>query len=677
MLLFIFIISIPINNPEIKIAGYVRDKETGLPLPYASVFIEETIYGVSTDENGYYSIKSVPQSKYMLRACMIGFNSESKQIDVRVDKTVRMDFYLTPSPINMEEILVTAKPPDYIVITRDDIEKANKEDISDILASIPGVFIKNAGNTKYVSIRGSDPNKVLILIDGVVVGGAGRTFDISSIPKDFVERIEVIKGGSIVYQTEAIGGVINIMTDRGRKNTKFRVSFGSFDSQSYTISYNPFLSIKYSKTGDFIYVDKSGDYNKRNNSSSSSQSLLINIPHTDKNFSGSLKLLYYDRDNRLPGAIEQQTPDAVSNETSFLFQADISLLFITSKTYISGDIFNYKDLSSWSMINTNYNNTNYGQILKGEHRLAQNTLSYGCSYTRILSNKKDRLRPLYNLINERKRSSLWLNNAFKFGSNIRGIVTCGMRYDMVENFKPIITPRLGIALSRGEGCIVGLYGNWGKTYRVPSFHELFWVPDIFAMGNPDLVPEKGTNSDVGLNISIPFFGMLTSDITFFYTDIRDIIIWRRTLYDRYTPQNVSRARIYGREERLSWENNYICFEINHTYLNALNLDKEYYGKRLIYRPEHTINVKAGIRFAPGYSNIEWRWVDRRAIREANTKWLSPYNVVDLNAGLNVDIIGKAGELKIEITNLTNKSYEIIERYPMPERSWAISIAITI
>ncbi len=678
MFLLLCILSILPNDPDVKVKGYVRDRETGLPLPNACLCIEESGYLTYTDEVGRYAIMDIQPSKYLLSVSLMGFEKKSKQVDVEIDKTARVDFYLAPSPIPMEEILVNARAPDYFVVERDYIEESNQEDLGGILSSLPGVFIRETGGSKFITIRGCDPNKVLILMDGILMNElGGRIFDISSIPAEITERIEVIKGGSIIYGMEAIGGIINILTTRKREGPKVKLELGSFGKNYYSIICNPFLSLQYSKTDDFIYKDESGEEHIRENSSSTSYNMLFKIPFKYRDIEASVKIHHSLLKNRLPGALEQTTQDASSTDSRTFLQTDITLPFLTSKTYFTGDLWEYRDPSSWSKINTGFHNISYGQILKSESIWAKGSISYGCSYLYTLLDTEDRIRPQNDMIRERERGSLWCKNTTRFGSQVRGVAIFGLRCDMVENLEPIVTPKMGIALSSGENYIFVIHVNWGKTYRVPSFHELFWVPDIFAMGNPDLLPETGTNLETGFGLSVPFQGIVNADITFFRTDIRNIIVWRRSLYDRYVPQNVSHAIISGIEEKLSWECGHAEFEANHTYLNAKNHGEDYYGNYLVLRPKHTITLRASTRYEPFFLNFEWRWVDKRAIREANTKWLSAYSVIALNLGLNTSILRKNTEIRVEIDNLTNQQYEILERYPMPMRSWSLSIRLSL
>lgn len=675
MVWLIYILPLFLSEPEIKVSGYVRNKETGLSLTPASVFLEETGYGTYTDESGHYSLRGIPEGKYILTARMIGFETIKKEIEVKMDKTERVNFYLIPYPIEMKEVLVCAHPSNITIITREDIEKANQDNIGGILNFLPGISVRSTGTSELVSIRGCEPNKVKVLLDGVPVNTEGKgTVDISAIPKDAVERIEIVKGGSILHGEDAIGGVINIVTiKRGKRRAGIKA--GSFATRGYGIAFFPFFSLQYFKRDDFIYKDGASLNTRRENSSFSLYNLFCKIPRNLGRLNTVIEFFYCARERGMPGAVEQPTPGATSREKKAVFQCEMTFSNITSKTYLTGDGWWYVDTLSWAKMDTYHRNIAYGQMLTGRWNWRSNNISYGCSYRKATLLVDDRIRPKGSLNRKRDEGSLWFKNEMRYGSYTRGTFTSCVKYKVVSGMSPLTTPKIGVAVSRGERYISGFFINWGKSCRIPNFHELFWVPDVFAVGNPDLLAERATNLEYGFNISLPFHGTLRGDITVFKTDILDVIIWRRRLYDRYSPENVSYVRVCGREEGLSWEGSHLECEINHTYLDARNYDEEYYGNWLVLKPKHRVVIKVGLRFERFYTNLEWRWVDKRYIREANTKWLPPYCVIDVNAGMKVNLFEKEVEIRIESCNLGDENYEILERYPMPKRSWTVSLDV--
>jgi vitamin B12 transporter len=136
-----------------------------------------------------------------------------------------------------------------ITITRQEIEKAGSRDLSQLITELGGVFINgytsNGGKEKNIYLRGGKAEHTLITIDGVPVydaSGIGSNFDIRNIPIDNVERIEILKGSqSTLYGSDAVAGVINIITKKGG-DKPFAINgtahYGSFQTYRTNIGIN-------------------------------------------------------------------------------------------------------------------------------------------------------------------------------------------------------------------------------------------------------------------------------------------------------------------------------------------------------------------------------------------------------------------------------------------------------
>ncbi|MDP3937577.1 MAG: TonB-dependent receptor [Deltaproteobacteria bacterium] len=124
------------------------------------------------------------------------------------------------------------------IISREDIDRRNAQTVTEMLRDVPGVTIQRSGGSpgtfSQVRIRGSNDNQVTVLVDGARVNDLfrGGGFDFGLMPTDNVERIEVVRGGaSALYGSDAIGGVINIITRRGEGEPRLML-FSEGGSQS-------------------------------------------------------------------------------------------------------------------------------------------------------------------------------------------------------------------------------------------------------------------------------------------------------------------------------------------------------------------------------------------------------------------------------------------------------------
>ena len=158
-----------------------------------------------------------------------------------------------------------------VTINRQQIEKAGSRDLSQVISELGGVYINgsnnNAGKDKSIYLRGAKVDYTLITIDGIPVydaTGIGSNFDIRYFPVDMVERVEIVKGSQgTLYGSDAIAGVINIITRRGgtgKANLSGVMHYGSYNSLrtnaaisgsvskvDYTVGYSHFETAGFSE----------------------------------------------------------------------------------------------------------------------------------------------------------------------------------------------------------------------------------------------------------------------------------------------------------------------------------------------------------------------------------------------------------------------------------------------
>ena len=147
------------------------------------------------------------------------------------------------------------------VVTREDIERWQAKSVVEIMSRLPGVDIAQSGGlgaTSSTFIRGTESRHVLVLIDGVPLNSAGisNVPDLSQIPTSLIQRIEYIRGPrSALYGSDAIGGVINIITGRDKPGAEISAGVGSKGYQTYDGSFQQvFDKTKVTMAGNYTYT---------------------------------------------------------------------------------------------------------------------------------------------------------------------------------------------------------------------------------------------------------------------------------------------------------------------------------------------------------------------------------------------------------------------------------------
>ncbi len=206
-----------------KIAGAIKDQESGAALPGATVMIKGTGIGTSTDEDGEYFLINVPVGTYTVEVSLIGYQLVKKtKVTVLLDLTTPLDFELKSSPIELEKaITVVAQRP----IIQKDLTSSTDMVIREQLDNLPNavgiqpVILNMAGTVQddvgLLHVRGGRAGTVSYFLDDVsvqdpFVGQAG-----TRISPDALEELSLTTGGFTAEYGEALSGVVSAITKEG------------------------------------------------------------------------------------------------------------------------------------------------------------------------------------------------------------------------------------------------------------------------------------------------------------------------------------------------------------------------------------------------------------------------------------------------------------------------------
>ncbi len=201
-------------------------KADGAPIPYGKAMIRQAQRYVVVDIDGTATLIDVPEGTHLLEVIAPGFNDHSKEITVSKDE--QLTIQLTPTVQSIDEIVIsgtmkevskTASTVNVEVYSPEFFKKNPTPSVYDALQNINGVRPQlncNICNTGDIHINGLEGPYTMFLIDGMpIVSSLSSVYGLSGIPNALVERMEVIKGpASTLYGSEAIGGVINIITKK-------------------------------------------------------------------------------------------------------------------------------------------------------------------------------------------------------------------------------------------------------------------------------------------------------------------------------------------------------------------------------------------------------------------------------------------------------------------------------
>ncbi len=230
------------------ISGKIVSTEKEI-VDFATVYLKGTNYGGTTNEEGIYHLKA-PAGNYTLVVSAIGYKTVEKQVKLIDGQRVKQNITITPQAEELDEVVVISngvsrlKRSAFNAIAVDTKELQNStKNLSDALGKAPGMKLRESGGVgsdMQLMLDGFSGKHVKVFIDGVPQEGVGSSFALNNIPVNFADRIEVYKGVVPVgFGTDAIGGVVNIVTNKKRRNwfLDASYSYGSFNTHKSYVNF--------------------------------------------------------------------------------------------------------------------------------------------------------------------------------------------------------------------------------------------------------------------------------------------------------------------------------------------------------------------------------------------------------------------------------------------------------
>jgi iron complex outermembrane receptor protein len=426
-----------------------------------------------------------------------GFSFQETQEDPKKEKDVK-DEPLHPH----HQIVVTATmtrkavkdcSASVSVVGEADIKATASSNAMNLLNSLPGIFVRKTGDfgRSDVDIRGIGQRgrRIAVLVDGrpEKMGLFGCVVT-HTFPLDNVERIEVVRGpSSVLYGSEAMGGVVNILTHEPRKKTEVALtsSYGSFDTRQLNLRFGQNLKkFKY-----FFTFDKRQSDGHRENSGYSGDSFTGKVIYdvTD-DFEVSLRGKYFAGKKYEAGSIEFPLADFWNDyergAMDFTLKRETDKDEALFKAYRNFGHHQFSD--GWD--SRDY--TNGGILRFTTRRIPNNELTAGIEMRSI--GGKNYSWPTGEW--KKNEIAFFIQNEFVFKKKL--ILSTGIRLNRDSIYGYEMSPHWGIVFQADNK--TRFRGMINKGFRSPQLNELFMYP----AANPDLKPERIWNFEIGLDQKI-------------------------------------------------------------------------------------------------------------------------------------------------------------------------------
>lgn len=611
--------NVPANPPNYIIKGVVMTAN-GEPLAGASIVVEGTNINCGSNSKGEFSLNVQKDKVYKLRVSYLGYTP--RLITVPASGHPPLKIKLQPSETALNELVVTGSryerqlkdvPVITRVISREEIETVNPVDFTTLLEyTLPGIqfYYNTMSQVPEITYQGMDAKAVLFLLDGERISGESgdSNIDYSRFNINDIERIEVVRGAaSTLYDSRAIGGVINIITKKSVRpfTASMHTRYAGKKGQSYSASagvnlhrFSSLTSFGWRKRDSYLVKDEQGKQKEIINPDGSvtksktdpvafniygysimdvSQKLSYNF--SDR-FTGSARISYYTnkrdkydnaryyqryRDLILSGKLKWQFADNQNLDLSYIRDN-----YIKDNVYVDDDERVYGNVNSTIRL--------YYTGMFGKH-----TLSGGVDLLRE-DMKHHFMKDTATV--HMNQYSFCLQNDWQLTDKMNIVV--GVRGDKGGSYRLHFTPKVSV-LYRPLKTIT-LRAGYSQGYRIPNLKELYQEFNMGGMGimmygNKDLKPEEGTQ----ISASVEY-------------DYKGLNLSVSTYHNRY-------------KNKISYEYISPGKSWNMKYVNALNVKTT--------GVEVTANYKLpfGLRFSGGYSYV-YDYDERDGY---NMSWVRPHS----------------------------------------------------
>jgi len=547
------------EKTDINIFGDVKDKN-GEHLPFVNIVVKGSPIGASTNGSGHYMINNIPLGKHVLVVQYMGYKTIEKEIVIERGKHQEINFVLEEAQVALEQMVVTATmkeqslkntPVKVEVITGNFLNKNGACDITECIGMINGVQKTSScsacGNSE-IRINGMEGPNTAILIDGMpIMGALASVYGLSGIPNSIIERIEVIKGpSSTLYGSEAVGGVINVITKKPEKADPFTFStkWTSIGEKHADFSFTPFKKnrkVAALFSGDIYSMENFVDVNKdqitdmpllrprlsvfNKWSFKRKEDRVFTLAakyYHEKRMGGQRSFLgEYDwtRDNAFRGS------DSLYGETVFTDRAEVMgsyqlptkeyiRLDFTSSYHNQNSIYGQTDFQAYQYIS--FANLIWTKLIKRHDLLA------GLSFRNNIYD--DNTAVTKDGADVQYIPGVFVQDEFNWTEKVR--LLGGLRYDYHKHSGNVFSPRFNVMYKPNRTTSIRL--NTGTGYRLvnlfsedhASYHGFRTV-----VVTEDIKPERSYNATLNLNKVIQrgkYMG--TIDVDVFYTHFQNKII---------------------------------------------------------------------------------------------------------------------------------------------------------
>ncbi|WP_394213037.1 TonB-dependent receptor domain-containing protein [Enterovibrio calviensis] len=553
------------------------------------------------------------------------------------------------------------------VLTRTDLEELQAKSLVDALKTLPGVEIgQNGGRGQNASIflRGTNSKHVLVMVDGVRLPRTMMgSVDFNMLPLNSVERIEVVRGsGATVYGSDAIGGVINIITRNDVESKRFGIGAGSngYAQANVGVTTEITESIGLQLAGGFEQTD---GYNVHPSTAEpgtehgfASKNISGRLSYQPaENWESNLIGRWYQNDVEYDGWGSKKhsriESSSIGADTAYQAGKWNTLLRLelgeqSNYDYFDGNTRTNADLTSkirqtYGSVTSRYQAADNIALTAGLDSTWEKYLDGNfIAVDDVIDNPRQNVG-IFALANWNVSESILLEGSIRhdendqFGGNETGLVALGWN----------ITPDYR------------LFTSYGTAFKAPGFDSLYG-----SAGNITLKPEESENVEIGLEGTSYNIGW---SVNGYINTIDNLIVYTGNWPDGRN-ENIEEARIRGVELMANFDVGPIYNQLSLDLKDPKDVSKD---EQLARRAKQVAKWRASVWLGDVLIGTQYIYQSERPDYSGGSM-LDSYSVWDLTAQYDVN---NDVTLSGKVSNIFDKEYETAGDYPAPERAFYVNM----
>jgi outer membrane cobalamin receptor len=694
------------------VRGVVRDSVNN-PIP--DVLISSNLEDARTSTNGSFQItfKENDKNLYFYK---LGYKRESF-IVLNPKKYIRIVLKIQPfkiPPIHIwdrySSSSITTTNENRTFLVRDN----PTSNIAGFLAHQGNFLVQGTsltGEKQTLSLLGFKSRHVAVSLDGIPLNVTGEDFDLSTIPLESVESVELLQSNtSSLVGSGGMGGMLNIHTKQfginGKSSFESMFSGGSLGYQKESLrglmtSSRLQAMVYYSNQkadNNFLYSTQTSSGTdtslKRAFNRKYIQDVMVHLGYMQKDWNVRYAFNFQNFDKQLPGPVNfllvyqkanitgetlRQSLDIRNGNTNhefrlMLYQDRENTLYDNTKAplpvyYIQSrnDLVKSGAQSSWDKTWMDMKFHSFLEYWKEDYTYEEPTFS-----AHDIPQKAQELFACAEQVEYVKNLA-----TFNFHSILNG------RIDHHTAFEHFTTYRISGDVTYKSWSDVIIGGSYGTGFTVPSFYSLYWKGDAQAMGNSELQPERSHGWQVFTKWKI---GENNLQVSYHQNQLDDMILWIQTYQwgGVWEPVNIAKASMKSFISELAIKPySYLNLDASFTYTSAFDRSvlpngehSAFYGKHLVFLPEKLFRCSASLEGKRQFLHLYYSYTGKQWTKTDNLiPPLKPYGIVDVEAGTHFLQKNWKESLSLSAENILNHKYEIYPYIPEPGFHWQLQLNI--